>query len=50
MNETAYGKILKDGLWTHNTGFVALLGLCPLLATTNSVVNGLGLGLATTQE
>jgi electron transport complex protein RnfE len=42
-----YLKILKDGVWTQNTGFVALLGLCPLLATSNSVVNGLGLGLAT---
>ena len=47
MSETSYGKILKDGLWTQNTGFVALLGLCPLLAVSNSMVNGLGLGLAT---
>lgn len=48
MSDTAnYRKILKDGVWTQNTGFVALLGLCPLLATSNSVVNGLGLGLAT---
>ena len=28
-------------------GLVQLLGLCPLLAITTSVVNGLGLGLAT---
>lgn len=42
-----YKKILMDGIWTQNTGFVALLGLCPLLATSNSVINGLGLGLAT---
>ena len=48
MSETTYGKILKDGMWTQNTGFVALLGLCPLLAVSSSVVNGLGLGLATT--
>ncbi len=48
MSETGYGRIMKDGLWTQNTGLVALLGLCPLLATSNSVVNGLGLGLATT--
>ncbi len=48
MSETSYGKILKDGMWTQNTGFVALLGLCPLLAVSSSVVNGLGLGLATT--
>ncbi len=48
MSATAdYLKILKDGLWTQNTGFVALLGLCPLLAVSNSVVNALGLGLAT---
>lgn len=48
MNPPSYGQILKNGLWTQNTGLVALLGLCPLLATSNSVVNGLGLGLATT--
>jgi electron transport complex protein RnfE len=46
MNE--YRKILLDGLWQQNTGLVALLGLCPLLAITTTVVNGLGLGLATT--
>jgi electron transport complex protein RnfE len=43
-----YGDIIRDGLWHNNTGFVQLLGLCPLLAVTGSVVNGLGLGLATT--
>lgn len=48
MSDSAnYLKILKDGVWTQNTGLVALLGLCPLLATSNSIVNGLGLGLAT---
>ena len=35
------------GLWQDNPGFVQLLGLCPLLAVTTSLVNGLGLGLAT---
>ena len=48
MSEVAYSKIVKDGLWTNNTGFVQLLGLCPLLAVSNTVVNALGLGLATT--
>lgn len=47
MNKTDSLKILKDGVWTQNTGLVALLGLCPLLAISNSVINGLGLGLAT---
>jgi len=40
-------RILLDGVWHQNTGLVVLLGLCPLLAVTGTVVNGLGLGLAT---
>ena len=47
MSKNSGLTILKDGLWTQNTGLVALLGLCPLLAISNSVVNSLGLGLAT---
>jgi electron transport complex protein RnfE len=43
-----YGKIIKDGLWSNNQALVALLGLCPLLAVSNSFINALGLGLATT--
>lgn len=43
----AYKQIIQDGLWTNNPGLVQLLGLCPLLAVTNTVINGLGLGLAT---
>ncbi len=43
----AYAKITRDGLWTSNPGFVQLLGLCPLLATSNNVVNGFTLGMAT---
>jgi electron transport complex protein RnfE len=41
------GEITKNGLWTNNPALVQLLGLCPLLAVTGSVVNALGLGLAT---
>ena len=44
----SYTQILKNGLWTNNQAFVALLGLCPLLAVSNTVINGLGLGIATT--
>jgi len=40
-------QILADGVWRQNTGLVVLLGLCPLLAVTNTVINGLALGLAT---
>jgi electron transport complex protein RnfE len=37
-----------SGLWRDNPALVQMLGLCPLLAVTTSVVNGLTLGLATT--
>ena len=43
-----YSQIVKDGLWNNNQALVALLGLCPLLAVSNTMINGLGLGLATT--
>ncbi|MGB5446960.1 MAG: electron transport complex subunit E [Psychromonas sp.] len=36
-----------QGLWKNNPGIVQLLGLCPLLAVSNTVTNALGLGLAT---
>ncbi|MBI5451667.1 MAG: electron transport complex subunit E [Gammaproteobacteria bacterium] len=42
-----YRAIARDGLWKSNPGLVQILGLCPLLATSNSAVNGLGLGIAT---
>jgi electron transport complex protein RnfE len=44
---TSYSTISKEGLWKNNPALVQLLGLCPLLAVSNTVVNGLGLGLAT---
>jgi electron transport complex protein RnfE len=47
MAEITYGKLFKDGLWDNNQALVALLGLCPLLAVTNTAINGLGLGIAT---
>jgi len=39
--------IVSQGLWSNNAALVQLLGLCPLLAVSNSVVNAAGLGLAT---
>lgn len=36
-----------QGLWTDNPAMVKLLGLCPLLAVSNSVTNALALSLAT---
>ena len=42
-----YKQISSDGLWTKNAALAQLLGLCPLLAVSGTVVNALGLGLAT---
>ena len=35
------------GLWRENPVFVQVLGMCPVLAVSNSVVNALAMGLAT---
>lgn len=47
MSEQDFREIARNGLWRNNPGLVQLLGLCPLLGTSNSTVNALGLGLAT---
>jgi len=44
---TDFRQILGRGLWRENPGLVQLLGLCPLLAVSNTLINGLGLGVAT---
>jgi len=36
------------GLWRENPVFVQVLGMCPVLAVSNSVSNALAMGLATT--
>ena len=36
------------GLWKDNPVFVAVLGMCPALAVTNTVMNSIAMGLATT--
>ena len=47
MSDNKYNEISKNGLWNNNVALVQLLGLCPLLAVTGTVINGLGLGIAT---
>jgi electron transport complex protein RnfE len=42
-----FREILDNGVWKQNPGLVQLLGLCPTLAVTSTVVNGVSLGLAT---
>ena len=47
MATKSSSEIIRDGLWTNNPALVQVLGLCPLLAVTSTVVNAIGLGLAT---
>ena len=47
MATTSYRELSLNGLWKNNPAIVQLLGLCPLLAVTGSVVNALGLAGAT---
>ncbi|HZW86237.1 MAG TPA: electron transport complex subunit E [Gallionella sp.] len=48
MTRQIFKDIFFNGLWKQNTGVVQLLGMCPILAVSNSVVNAVSLGLATT--
>lgn len=47
LQKTDWGELTHNGLWKNNAALVQLLGLCPLLAVSGSVVNATGLGLAT---
>lgn len=47
MNHTPVNSTWHQGLWQNNPALVQLLGLCPLLAVSNTAINGLALGLAT---
>lgn len=55
-NGNGYFGFLKDspstdefikGLWKDNPVFVQVLGMCPVLAVSNSAINALAMGLAT---
>jgi len=43
---SARNEFLK-GFWDENPIFRLMLGLCPTLAVTTSLLNGLGMGMAT---
>ncbi|ARN75041.1 electron transport complex subunit E [Oceanicoccus sagamiensis] len=47
MSEVDYKELSLNGLWKNNPAIVQLLGLCPLLAVTGSVINAIGMALAT---
>jgi len=42
----SYEEMMK-GLWRENPVFVQVLGMCPMLAVTNSAVNAVVMGVAT---
>lgn len=47
VDERLHREFVK-GIWKENPVFVAVLGMCPMLAVTNSAINGLAMGLAST--
>ena len=47
MTYAEFRQIAENGIWKQNTSLVQLLGLCPLLAVTTNLVNGVMLSLAT---
>jgi electron transport complex protein RnfE len=47
-NKVSLGSIFKEGVFTGNPLFVQLLGLCPALAITTSIMNAVGMTMAFT--
>jgi len=47
MTRDEFSSIAYNGLWKQNTALAQLLGLCPLLAVSTNIVNGVMLALAT---
>lgn len=47
MTKPHVGELAYNGLWKQNPGLVQLLGLCPILAVSTTMVNAVSLGLAT---
>lgn len=48
MKKNSIPSIIKNGLINENPTFVQLLGMCPTLAVTTSLKNGVGMGLSAT--
>lgn len=45
-DQNAYEEFIK-GVWRDNPVFVQVLGMCPMLAVTNSAINAIVMGVAT---
>jgi electron transport complex protein RnfE len=48
LNEATTLDTFLKGIWKENPVFVMVLGMCPVLAVTNTVINSLVMGAATT--
>jgi electron transport complex protein RnfE len=47
-NKSQAAQEFLKGLWKENPIFISVLGMCPALAVTNTAINSLAMGLATT--
>ncbi len=47
-NKKSLKSVFMNGIITENPTFMQLLGMCPTLAVTTSLQNGLGMGLSAT--
>jgi electron transport complex protein RnfE len=47
MNKNRSQEEFIKGIWRDNPVFVQVLGMCPMLAVTNSAINAVAMGMAT---
>ena len=47
ISQEEFRQIAHNGIWKQNTSLIQILGLCPLLAVTTNMTNGVMLSLAT---
>ena len=48
MTATRAIEDFVDPIWRNNPTFVQMLGMCPTMAVTNTVINGFSMGVTTT--
>jgi len=48
VKQTRPLEAFKDPIWKNNPTFVQILGMCPTMAVTNTVINGFSMGVTTT--
>lgn len=47
LSDTSYNEEFIKGLWRENPVFVQVIGMCPVLAVSNTAENALAMGMAT---